>query len=213
MRLAVLFALLTTQLAPAQKSASSAGTSKSCFDVSTVNARSTDLAAFGQQYDDADIIVLDEVCSLDVVNAALDKLGTAFAGFHTACSDFAQNDADTFNSLEVGIISRFPLANVVEFDQTRDNTGQPGEPAEQQLTAPSLAGIEEVSVSRGSLTADVPALGITLLTTHLKSSQGSAGAGNHENAKNGNSWRWGWPNSWRTSSRATWPPPCLLRAT
>lgn len=140
------------------------------FDVGTVNSRAADLQEFGQQFPDADIIILDEVTSLAVVNAARDKMG--FTGFHTACSDFNQNDNDTFNSLEVGIISKFPLTNVVEFDVTPDQTGAADEPQEQPLEKVNLPGIADVQPGRGFLTAHIPSLGLTVVCTHLKSSGG-----------------------------------------
>jgi endonuclease/exonuclease/phosphatase family metal-dependent hydrolase len=153
------------------------------FSVNAVNTtRATDLQDFGNHFSDADIVILDEITSLAVVNAVRDKMG--FTGFHTACSDFSQNDDNQFGSLEVGIISRFPLTNVLEFDQTTDNTGQPGEPAEQQLVVPIVPGIASVNTARGFLTADVPALGLTIAATHLKSSRGaSPGLADHSNAQ------------------------------
>jgi hypothetical protein len=60
------------------------------FNVATVTARAADLQDFGQHFADADVVVLDEVTSLAVVNAVRDQMG--FLGFHTACSDFNQND-------------------------------------------------------------------------------------------------------------------------
>jgi hypothetical protein len=151
------------------------------FDVNTVNRRADDVRAFGQHFKDADIIILDEVTSLAVVDAARNRMG--FTGYHTACSDFAQNDNATFNSLEVGFISRYPLTNVLEFDPSPDNSGAAGEPAEEPLVRVNVPGIADVTTSRGFLTADMPALGLTLVATHLKSSRGSAGESDHDNAR------------------------------
>lgn len=84
---------------------------------------------------------------------------------------------------ERSLISKHPLANLTEFDPTPDNTGAEGEPAEEQLVRVDMPGIADVSTSRGFLTADVPDLGVTLVATHLKSSRGGAGSGDHDNAK------------------------------
>ena len=151
------------------------------FSVDDVEGRADDLGAFATEFPDADIIVLDEVTSIDVVKAVRDRMG--YTGFHTACSDFSQNDNLGVNSLEVGIISRFPLTNVVEFDPSTDNTGQPGEPGEEPLVDIGVPGISNLQTSRGFLTADVADLGITLVCTHLKSSQRSSGQSDHDNAK------------------------------
>lgn len=168
----VLAFLLLTSISSAQETIEIVlWNAKDLFNTSVVNGRTGDLEEFGAAYSGADIIVLDEVTSLDVVNATRDKMG--FTGFHTACSDFNQNDGEGSLSLEVGIVSRFPLANVVEFDMTPDNTGAPGEPAEEQLQRVDLEGIaDDVHVQRGFLTCDIPSLGLTIVGTHLKSSGG-----------------------------------------
>jgi len=106
-----------------------------------------------------------------------------YAGYHTACSDFAQDDFNTFNSLEVGLISKFPLANVIEYDPSPDNTSAAGEPAEERLVRTNMPGIANARSSRGFLAADVPSLGITLLAAHLESSRGQSGQPDHENAR------------------------------
>lgn len=151
------------------------------FDQASVAKRADDLSEFGRYFHDADIIVLDEVTSLEVVHAARDRMG--FSGYYTACSDFAQEDWDTYNSLEVGLLSRFPVENVLEYDQTPDNTGATGEPAEEQLVKAEVPGLVEVSVPRGFLSVDVPALHLTIVATHLKSSRGLTGEPDRENAE------------------------------
>ena len=72
---------------------------------------------------------------------------------------------------------------MVEYDPSPDNTGAAGEPAEEPLTRVDVPGLADVTTARGFLTADVPALGITLVATQLKSSRGSAGEFDHDNAR------------------------------
>ncbi len=155
--------------------------SERMFDVDTVQRRAADLREFADSYPDADIIVLDEVTSLEVVAAIRDRLG--LTGYHVACSDFAQDDHDTFNSLEVGIISRFPLTDVLEYDPSPDNTQAVGEPAERPLVNIGLPGLADAMPSRGYLVARVPHLGLTVLATHLKSARGQTGQADLENAQ------------------------------
>jgi len=150
------------------------------FNTEAVKARADDLRSFGAAFKEADIIFIDEVCSIEVVNAARDAMG--FAGYHTICSDFNPDDDDTFNSFEVGLISRFPLTNVIEFDPSPDNSGKPHQPKEQKLFQVRLPGLESLPVSRGFLAADAPALGLTLMITHLKSSRGAIGVRDLTNA-------------------------------
>lgn len=180
MRFTALLVLFVSPLASAEEVKIVLWNAEKLFDVGTVNNRSDDLEDFGQHFQDADIVILDEVTSLSVVNAARNKMG--FTDFHTACSDFHQNDSLTFSSLEVGIISKFPLTNVVEFDTSPDNTGDPGEPDEEHLERVNVPGIANVNPSRGFLTAHVPSLGVTLVCTHLKSSGGPV-AQEQDNAK------------------------------
>ena len=178
----LLFVTFTPLLSQSQEQQIVLWNAQTLFSVNHVNNRSSDLQDFGAEFPDADIVILDEVTSLAVVDAARDKMG--YTGFHTACSDFAQNDNATFNSLEVGLISRHLLTNVLEFDQSPDNTGQAGEPDEQPLMVPTVPGLANVNTARGFLTADVPALGLTIAATHLKSSNGvSPGLADHNNSQ------------------------------
>jgi hypothetical protein len=154
------------------------------FDAPTVVARSDDLRNFGQYYERADIVILTEVTSLEVVNAIRDRMG--LLGFHTVCSNFAPDDFDQYNSFEVGVISRFPLSNAVEYDPTPDFKGRPNEPREERLTndlASSALRLESSAGLRGFLAVDVPALHLTLAFTHLKSSRGASGESDHDNAR------------------------------
>lgn len=66
---------------------------KEMFSVAAVNGpRASDLQDFAAEFDDIDVLILDEVTSLAVVEAVRDKLG--LSGFHAICSDFSQNDTN-----------------------------------------------------------------------------------------------------------------------
>lgn len=151
------------------------------FDQATVAKRADDLRAFGEYFHDADVVVLDEVTSVEVVLAARDAMG--FAGYQVVCSDFAQDDMDTYNSLEVGLLSRLPVVNVLEFDPTPDNTGASSEPEERPLVRTDVAGLSETNAPRGILSVDIPDLHLTVVATHLKSSRGLTGPQDLENAQ------------------------------
>jgi len=146
------------------------------FDTDRVEARQADIRTMVNTMK-PDVLILDEICSYAVVqevaNIMQEELGTG--ELHIACSDFNQNDEDTYASFEVGIISRFPLTQVVEFDMTPDNLpGRDNEPSERLLTADSLQkrGIDQVRPGRGFLWARIDALKLTVCATHLKSSRG-----------------------------------------
>jgi endonuclease/exonuclease/phosphatase family metal-dependent hydrolase len=134
------------------------------FEPSAAQTRTTDFQQFAQDLK-PDILLLQEVTKLATVEKVRDLMG--LEGYHIVMSDFEQNDGGEFNALEVAIISRLPVANVLEFDRSPDN--QPGDPAEQKLERVDLLGIAETGVSRGFLYAEVPEVNLTLIVTHLKS--------------------------------------------
>lgn len=151
------------------------------FDTERVAARQAQLEEFSEDVQ-PDVLMLLEVNSVAVATAIRDAMG--LAEYHVVCSDFNQNDNNQHASFEVAILSRFPLANVVEFDRSPDNTGQPGEPAEVRLERVPISGIADVGVGRGFLYAEIPVANIALVVTHLKSSRGArTGTADHENAQ------------------------------
>jgi len=142
------------------------------FTAADVQAKADELKEFADEMK-PDILLIDEVCSLDVVYEVRNVMG--LDGYHVRCSDFNQNDGNEHGSFEVGIISRFRPDHVVEYDQTPDNKlyFKDGEPNELPLTAdPFLKlGVKQASVGRGFLWARFDDLKITLCVTHLKSSR------------------------------------------
>ncbi len=141
------------------------------FDTARVEERSDDLLRFAREVK-PDVLLLDEVCSLAVVEKIRQVM--QLDGYHVACSDFSQRDDLELNSFEVAILSRFPLTRVVEFDQSPDNGPytDSGEPNEIALTADPLLklGVQNAIVSRGFLWARIDRLKLTFCLTHLKSS-------------------------------------------
>jgi endonuclease/exonuclease/phosphatase family metal-dependent hydrolase len=150
------------------------------FNVEMVEGRRSDLQAFAQEAT-PDILFLQEVTSIEVVNAIRDEMG--LNGFFTVSSDFAQDDHREFESLEVGIISRFPLDQVIEFDPSPDNRGD-DEPDEASLPMPLLRlGVEPVPTDRGFLWARIDQIRTTVAVVHLKSSRGKIGLADEHNAE------------------------------
>jgi hypothetical protein len=107
-------------------------------------------------------------------------------GDHITMSDFEQNDNRQFNALEVAILSRLPLTNILEFDRSPDN--QPGDPEDRKLERVDLPGIANTWVSREFLSAEVSDAKLVLIVTHLKSSNGRVGASDRENAQKQSWW-------------------------
>jgi endonuclease/exonuclease/phosphatase family metal-dependent hydrolase len=148
------------------------------FTPSAAQARHSDFTQFAADLK-PDILVLQEVTQFATVETVRELMG--LTGYHIAMSDFEQNDLGEFNALEVAILSRFPLENVLEFDRSPDN--QPGDPAEQKLERVDLPGIAETGTSRGFLYAEVPHAKLSLIVTHLKSSNGQVGHSDRQNAQ------------------------------
>lgn len=160
------------------------------FDVAAVDAREDDITAMAEALQ-PDMLLIDEVCSLavvervrDIVAAALDDESTKFQAY---CSDFVQADGTGRNALEVGIISRFKADAVVELDPTPDNKlyDRDGEPEEMPLVVTPLLkqGLRRAGSERGVLWARFDDLQLTVCVTHLKSSLGLGGAADYDNAK------------------------------
>ncbi len=163
--------MLSVSTADAEEAVIALWNGKELFDVARVQERSGELLRFAQEVK-PDVLLLGEVCSLAVAEKVREVM--QLDGYHVACSDFSQRDDLEHNSLEVAILSRFPLTRVIEFDQSPDNGPYTdgGEPNEVVLTADSLLklGVQNAIVSRGFLWARIDQLKLTFCLTHLKSS-------------------------------------------
>jgi endonuclease/exonuclease/phosphatase family metal-dependent hydrolase len=133
-----------------------------------------DLTGFATEID-ADILVLNKVKTLDDLQELRARLGRDED--FLAISSFEQGSGD----LEVGILSRFPLTEVVEFDRPPEPTQTT--PPQQLLERVTLPGIADVGTGRGFLVARVPAHNLVVIGTHLKLSRGASGPPDHANAQ------------------------------
>lgn len=138
------------------------------FSVEDVVDRSSDFAEMAKKIK-PDILLLQEVTSVDVVEKIRESMGAAYSKAHVACSDFNQDDHDKRASFEVAIISKYPLTQVVEFDPTPDNQLK-SEPAETGIE--KVKNVSSISTSRGYLWAEIHDLSLTVASVHLKSSRG-----------------------------------------
>lgn len=159
------------------------------FTVADVTARAADFQAFAAEVR-PDVLTLVEVTSYKQVERVRDLMG--LAGYHIAVSNFVPDNTDEHASFEVAILSRFTLDGVVEFDPTPDNGDDrfanaedgPEPDDEVALVPPDLPGLaDNARPSRGYLFARIDALKLTVRATHLKSSGGSSGAQDRNNAR------------------------------
>jgi endonuclease/exonuclease/phosphatase family metal-dependent hydrolase len=119
-----------------------------------------------------DVLLVQEVTSLKVVEAVRDLMG--LKGYYCACSDFNPGDQPDFAFFEVGIISRWPLDQVIEFDTTPDNADKPGSPDELPINPLIKLGIRKPPEDvRGFLWARIDQIKLTTAVVHLKSSRGA----------------------------------------
>ena len=126
---------------------------------------------------DFDILLVNEVqqqSDLDALKAAMGR-----EAFFTSISTFVPGSSNP-GDLEVGIISRFPLDNIVEFDRSPDNAG---DNIERRLERVDQPGIADVGVGRGFLVAEVPELNLFVIVSHFKSSRGQSGPSDFGNAQ------------------------------
>ncbi|QDU80707.1 Extracellular ribonuclease precursor [Polystyrenella longa] len=151
------------------------------FSLADVNRREEDFLDFGGDIN-PDIVMIQEVSSIRQVERIRDYMG--LTGYYFCCSDFEQNDRGRYSSFEVGVISRFPFDSVVENDPSPDNNeNNPEEPFEFEMNYPELDGLADVSTSRGFLRVRIDELKLIINVTHLKSSNGNDGQGDHKNAQ------------------------------
>lgn len=123
---------------------------------------------------DFDILIVNEIKQEEDLNQLKSRMGRA--DFFSAMSSFDRGN----NGLEVGIISRYPLTNIVEYDRSLDGSGGI---VERRLERVNVRGIADVGVGRGFLVAEVPELKLFVIATHLKSSRGRSGERDRSNAQ------------------------------
>lgn len=132
-----------------------------------------DLAGFVKEVD-FDILLVNEIKTQDDLEQLKSQMNRD--DNYSAISSFGRGN----NDLEVGIISRFPLSDIVEFDRSLDSSGSV---KEVRLETVDLQGIANVGVGRGFLVAKIPALKLFAIVTHLKSSRGAIGDSDRSNAQ------------------------------
>lgn len=123
---------------------------------------------------DFDILIVNEIktkADLDELKSEMNK-----EDFFSAMSSFDPGN----NGLEVAIISRYPLTDIVEFDRSVDNSGGI---EERKLERVAVEGIANTGVGRGFLVAQIPQLNLFVIATHLKSSRGRSGESDFSNAQ------------------------------
>ncbi|MBN8625504.1 MAG: endonuclease/exonuclease/phosphatase family protein [Planctomycetes bacterium] len=152
------------------------------FTPESIHARQEVLKKLGDELR-PDVLVLEEVVTPAVATAVRDAMG--LAGYYVACSNFNPSDEPDFTALEVAVLSRYPFAQVVEYDPTPDNDLSDGDPDESPITADYKLGIpvpNDVRGTRGFLWVRIPELRLTVSAVHLKSSRGVDGDADRENA-------------------------------
>ena len=151
------------------------------FSVADVEARADRLAEFARVLRPG-VVPLREVTTPEIAAVAR-PFGMPDGPEHVAAGDSNPIDDDRWNNLEVAILSREPLSNVVEYGRGTDGNSQPASPPEITIDRRPLGGVAELGVGRGFPVADVPAPNLLATTTHLKSSRGDSGARDRENAR------------------------------
>jgi len=140
------------------------------------------------------ILVVQEVASHEAVAAIRDAMG--LAGYHVACSNFAggvptppagtAGDPAETPRMEVGIISRYPLTRVIEYDPSPDNRAIRGDVPELALQPDLKLGIpppDDPARVRGFLWVRLDEPRLTIAIVHLKSSRGVDGGEDLGNAR------------------------------
>jgi len=147
---------------------------REAFTPADVAVRARDFEKFANDLR-PDILLLQEIASCAAAEGIRNLM--RLNGYRVACSDFSP-DGNRHGSFEVAVISRFPIEGATEFDPSPD-TSLPGVAEVPLIPA---GGVPATSVDRGFLWARVPDLGLSVAVVHLKSSRGSAGRADADNA-------------------------------
>ncbi|MFG6105325.1 lamin tail domain-containing protein [Leptothoe sp. EHU-05/26/07-4] len=139
------------------------------------NVNALDLDDFLDEVD-FDILLVNEIETQADLDAIKQEMGRE--NFHTAISTF--QPGTNRGDLEVGIISRFPLTNIVEFDRSLDRAGNI---TERRLERVNQSGIADVGVGRGFLVAEIDELDLFVIVSHFKSSRSRSGPADFSNAE------------------------------
>ena len=141
------------------------------FSPAAIVARQPDFEAAGKAIR-PDVLLVQEVTTLATLEAVRDALG--LRGYHCAISDFNPNDEPDFANFEVGVISKYPIDQVIEYDATPDNGTKPNAPPELQIQPQLKLGLQRPAEdTRGFLWVKIEQLKLTVAVTHLKSSRGA----------------------------------------
>ncbi|MBA4019269.1 MAG: hypothetical protein C0483_19055 [Pirellula sp.] len=131
-----------------------------------------------------DVLILQEVVTPAVATAVRDAMG--LDGYYVACSNFNPSDEPDFTALEVAVLSRWPLTQVIEYDPTPDNDLADGDPDELPIAASLKLGLPapaDLLGTRGFLWVRIADVRLTVVGVHLKSSRGVDGEADRENAR------------------------------
>ena len=179
----VLFSLLLwilpfVSLANAEKVKIVTWNIRDTLSLGDVASREVDFQTFARELK-PDILVLQEVGSAEVVEKL--KYGMGLNTFHTAVSDFMAADLPGQRDLEIAVISKYPLTQVLEFDPVPDR-GESGS-EEILITAPASLGFGAIQTNLGYLWVYIEELRLTLSVVLLKSSGDAKGLGDAKNAE------------------------------
>ncbi|HWA97374.1 MAG TPA: endonuclease/exonuclease/phosphatase family protein [Pirellulales bacterium] len=151
------------------------------FSVEGIEKRANELRQFAKAVR-PDVLLVQEVTSLEVLTAVRDCMG--LGEYEVVCSDFAPSDEPDFTALEVGIISRIPLSQVIEYDPSPDFVPGKNSPPELLLEPQLKLGIRKPEGDiRGFLWARLDSIKTSVVVVHLKSSRGIDGPADYANAQ------------------------------
>ncbi len=149
------------------------------FSNSDVVERKDDFKNLYQRLDPA-VLLLQEITSCSNLYKIRELVGKD--DYFVACTDFNPNNNEEYSSFELGIISKYPISDPIEYDPSPDH-GQDGDASESRLYVSPHYGVADVSVGRGYLNARIDALKLILNVVHLKSSRGMVGTRDKNNAE------------------------------
>lgn len=151
---------------------------KDIFNDGDINNRTEDFKSFINGIK-PDVLILQEFTNENQLRQIAFLMGFD----HFASSNFKPTESSNTDrgSFEVGVLSKYPITKVIEYDPSIDKTYRYAE--ERELHPFMKGAVADVGTSRGFLWVEIEEINLIAIGVHLKSSSGRDGSSDKSNAQ------------------------------
>ncbi|MEX0813179.1 MAG: endonuclease/exonuclease/phosphatase family protein [Chitinophagales bacterium] len=150
---------------------------KEIFSEEDISNRSTDFQSFGDDLS-PDILLLQEYTDGSLMEGIGNAMG--LTDYFHASSNFVTGGTGRHGSFETGVLSKYPISRVIEFDISTN--GGLGDAEEIEMVETIKGYTSNSGTGRGFLWVEIECLNLVVIPVHLKSSVGRTGNDDKENA-------------------------------